>query len=132
MDAVTIFHNDAMDWTEMAFLAERKGEDDKATRFFIEALRYEKLAIAELKADPVQPSYSVLHRSAATLALRCGRFAEADELCREGASAEGCPPEIRDEIFEVKRVAEVALNYLGAPKWRNAYSVDDVRTSLSI
>lgn len=121
MSAVNVFHNDAMDYAEMAFLAERKGEDDNATRFFVEALRYEKRAIeamADFGQADMQPSYSVLCRSAAELALKCGRFATADSLCRRGLSAEGCPPEIEDELLEAKRVAVVALDRKGGFRGR--------------
>ena len=48
------------------------------------AFAYERNA-ADLVADEtIEPTRSVLHRSAATLALECGEIAEARRLVRQG------------------------------------------------
>ena len=82
-----------------------------AIMWFADAYSTEARAIDELPGHP-QPSYSVMCRSAATLAVRCGRFVDAAAWCAKGATADGCPPEIRDEIAQVKAVAQAALDLL--------------------
>ena len=111
MDDVKKLHNEAIDLAQLGFVAMWRGDRDEATSVFARAYRLEALAIGELAGQP-QPSYSVMCRSAATLALRCGRFEDAESWCEKGAAADGCPPEIRDEIAEANVVAQTALRLL--------------------
>ena len=92
-------HDRAMD---IAFLADRarsRGEDAEAQRLYGEALIQEQRAIRELR-EPVEPTRSVLHRSAAWLALECGDTRLAEKLAAAGLAAD--PPEdIAEELRDV-------------------------------
>jgi hypothetical protein len=71
-----------------------------------EAFHFERQA-ADLafSGTAVEPTRSVLHRSAATFALDCGEPTVADHLARRGL--EGCPPsEIADELRLIIRSIE--------------------------
>ena len=92
-------HDRAMD---LAFLADRtrsQGEAEEATRLYEEALELEQQAIRDLK-EPVEPTHSVLHRSAAWLALDCGHTRLAEKLAAAGL-AEEPPDDIAEELRDV-------------------------------
>lgn len=111
MSEVNKLHNDAMDLAEIGLVAAKNRDYGTAIMWFAGAYSTEARAIDELAGKP-QPSYSVMCRSAATLAVRCGRFVDAVFWCAKGVVADGCPPEIRDEIAQVKAVAQTALDLL--------------------
>ena len=111
MSEVNKLHISAMDLAEIGLAAAKKRDYGTAIMWFADAYSTEERAIYELPGHP-QPSYSVMCRSAATLAVRCGRFVDAVSWCAKGAAADGCPPEIRDEIAQVKAVAQTALDLL--------------------
>lgn len=93
-------------------LSQAKNRDyGTAIAWFADAYSTEERAIYEPPGHP-QPSYSVMCLPAATLAVRCGRFVDAVFWCAKGAAADGCPPEIRDEIAQVRAVAQTALDLL--------------------
>lgn len=104
-------HDDAMDLAEIGLALALNRDHGMALRYFADAYETEARAIDGLSGQP-QPSYSVMCRSAATLALRCGRFEDAEAWCEKGGAADGCPPEIRDEIAEANAVAQAALGLL--------------------
>ena len=94
-------HNYAMDFAERAFVAKFKGKDEDAIHLFEKALWYEKKAIEELGDSIEQPTHSILHRSAATLALRCKKFSEANAIAQRALSCDNVPIEIKEELYEV-------------------------------
>ena len=62
---------------------------------------FEKKAAVEIAGDfDFEPSRSVLHRSAASLALQCGEFREAERLIA-GALAGFPPDEVADELRDL-------------------------------
>lgn len=67
---------------------------------FEAAFQLEALAAQECPAD-LQPSHSVLHRSAAALALRIGNKQAATRYAALGLAGLGVPDEIADELREV-------------------------------
>ena len=72
---------------------------DEAKRLFREALQYERSAVEQVAPDiGAEPTRSVLHRSAASLALQCDEFRTAEKLIAIALS--GNPP---DEIAEELR-----------------------------
>lgn len=95
-------HRQAMDLAEAAILARRR--DRFAPEVFAltrEAFENERRA-ADLLADPAapEPSRSVIHRSAATLAANCGEYREAERLI--GRALAGEPPEeIAEELRDL-------------------------------
>ncbi len=86
--------------------AQRRKEGEKATALFEAAIEKEREAaeIASAK-DDFEPTRSVLLRSAAALAIECGKYRTAEQLIAKGLS--GDPP---DEIArELRELFEVLL-----------------------
>ncbi|MGE5647118.1 MAG: hypothetical protein ACM336_15150 [Acidobacteriota bacterium] len=101
MSAVKDLHRQAMQEADLAHEARREGNATAACAHFEEALRLERGAAEEL-GDRLnaEPTRSILFRSAATLAVNCGEYAEAEKLvCRALA---GNPPEtIAEELRDL-------------------------------
>jgi len=101
MSSIQDFHRQAMDLAEMAFTAKLRGNLQQASELFRQAFEYQRKA-AELVANAIdaEPTRSVLHRSAASLAIDCGEFREAERLIAIALS--GNPPdEIADELRDL-------------------------------
>jgi phage shock protein A len=98
------YHQQAMDIAERAFAGKshRSGEVEP---LFHEAFELERRAALLISDDlDFEPSRSVLHRSAAALALQCGEIRAAEQLIRT-ALAGNSPEEIADELRDL--LAEV-------------------------
>jgi hypothetical protein len=102
MNDVTSAHREAMRLAEAAFLARRRGEVEEAMRLTERAFERERAA-ADAVADrhDLEPTRSVLHRSAASLALQCKRFREAERLVARALLGEP-PPAIADELRSLR------------------------------
>ena len=95
-------HNKAMDFAERAFVARIQGQREQAHNFFVQALKHELEAIAQLEAEGrIEPTYSVLHRSAGTLALDCNQPEKADEIVIKALN-QNPPQEIVEELHELQ------------------------------
>lgn len=107
MSTVRELHDKAMDLADLAFSASRKGESKKATGLFAEAYDFERQAAERVIANSnVEPTRSILLRSAAYLAFHASKMREAQELVNEGLS--GNPPyEIANELKDLQRQVEV-------------------------
>jgi len=92
-------HRQAMNQAESAFMAKLKGELEQSKELTRQAFENERKA-AELLTREIEdePTRAVLHRSAASLALDCGEYREAERLI--AAALFGNPP---DEIAEELR-----------------------------
>lgn len=99
-------HREAMRFAERARTARLSGHDADAVELTRRAFVLEREAAQSLLADfDVEPTRSVLFRSAATLALECGELEEARRLAFQGLA--GFPPrEIADEIHEIVEEGE--------------------------
>ena len=94
-------HNKAMDFAERAFVARIQGRREQAHNFFVQALEYELEAIAQLEVEGrIEPTYSVLHRSAGTLALDCNQPKKAEEIVKKALN-QNPPQEIAEELHEL-------------------------------
>ncbi len=94
-------HNKAMEFAERAFVVRVQGNIEESTKLFEKALENELAAISELEAEGrVEPTYSVLHRSAGTLALDCNQPRKAEQIATK-ALAQDPPQEIADELREL-------------------------------
>ncbi len=100
MSLMNEHHHTAMDFAARALMERMRGNVEDERTLFSQALKYERLAIAELKGKVIQPTHSVLHRSAATLALDCGETRLAEQLAARGL-AEDAPWEIAEELRDV-------------------------------
>ena len=99
MSAVNDSHNKAMDLAERALLARMQGDNDGAATLFEQALELELAAIEKLD-EPVEPTYSVLHRSAGTMALHCNQTRLAEKLASR-ALAHDPPSQIAEELRDL-------------------------------
>jgi hypothetical protein len=104
MQDVETLHREAMALVDQAVLARQRGDTAALQEFAKAAFMQERLA-ADLVADQwsLEPTRSVLHRSAAVLALECGELREAERLI--GRALAGNPPidianELRDLLVE--------------------------------
>lgn len=95
-------HDQAMNYAEYAFVARFKGDTKRAAELFLHAFELERKAAEVLKDDVnVEPTRSILFRSAATLAWECGYLMESGRLIDLGLS--GRPPdEIAKELQELR------------------------------
>lgn len=99
-------HREAMNFSEKAQIARIRKEKADALASFREAFRLEKEAAMLLKDEKVKlVTRAVLFRSAAVLALDCGEINEVENLINLGLSGE-VPPQIADELQDLKRVVE--------------------------
>ncbi|BDA74129.1 hypothetical protein Desac_0621 [Calothrix sp. PCC 7716] len=85
-------HTTAMDLAEAAFVAKLRGDLEQASLLTKQAFDLEQEAAALIAHQlDAEPTRSVLHRSAATLAIECGDFKAAERLIATALS--GNPPE---------------------------------------
>ncbi len=94
-------HNEAMNFAELAVSERIRGKYDHAETLFRSALEKELAAVKACSdlGNP-EPTFSVLHRSAATLALDCGNPRLAEQLATRALSATP-PPEMADELRDL-------------------------------
>ncbi|MBA4390129.1 MAG: hypothetical protein C0399_04240 [Syntrophus sp. (in: bacteria)] len=94
-------HNESMDRAELALLARMRGEHETAEHLFAESLQLEIAAIEAIeKLSYTEPNYSILHRSAATLALDCNDPRTAERLISK-ALAHDPPLQIAEELRDL-------------------------------
>jgi len=99
MNTASQLHNEAMDFAEQAQSAQRGKDHDLACRLFKNAFERERdAAMLFFDKTAEEPTRSVLFRSAASLAVSCQEFREAERLI--SAALFGNPP---DEISEELR-----------------------------
>ena len=99
MSTLDKLHDQAMEAAFFADLERRKGNDEQAAELFKKALALERQAIAEM-TRPVEPTWSILHRSAGWLALDCNQPHQAERLACTALA--GAPPsEIAEELRDL-------------------------------
>jgi hypothetical protein len=104
-------HHEAMRLADEAELARRHGDASRAQERLHQAFDCERQAADLVAGDhSLEPTRSVLHRSAAALALECGALREAERLI--AAALSGDPPaEIAEELRDLLEKV-----YFGAKK----------------
>lgn len=101
MNTVNEFHSKSMDCAELAIIARMQKNNDESIRLFHESLDFELKAIAAIESESVvEPTYSILHRSAATLALDCNDVRLAEKLISKALSLDP-PAEISEELRDL-------------------------------
>ena len=97
LEQAQYLHDMAMDSAEKALFAARRNSE-LSREAYRQAFLYERDAANLFAADlAFEPSRSVLHRSAAALALECGEWRSAEQLIC--AALAGNPPEnIAEEL----------------------------------
>lgn len=113
-------HTTAMDLAEAAMVAKLRGDLEQASLLTRQAFENE-LAAAELIVNQLdaEPTRSILHRSAATLAIDCGELKIAERLIATALS--GNPPE---EIASQLKDLFIQINLLPYLK-RRSINIDD-------
>ena len=102
MSVMTDVHRKAMDFAARGLVERMHGNEEAATPLFKQALENELAAVRELDRldKKIEPTHSVLHRSAATLALDCHDFRLAEQLACKALA--GYPhSEIVEELRDV-------------------------------
>ena len=94
-------HHYAMELADKADRAKRLGRMEEAKAFFKEAFDHESLAALKLQnRNSVEPTRSILFRSAASLAIECEELREAERMIAYGLI--GMPPnEIAEELRDL-------------------------------
>ena len=98
MNNTTELHDRAMELYEAALVARHRGDELRTRDLLHKALELETAAADSVAADTsLEPTRSVLHRSAASIALQAGEHATAKRYVERGL--DGRPPaEIRGEL----------------------------------
>ena len=101
MTQVNVLHREAMDLAELAQVAKLRGEVEQSNHLRRQAFTKESSAAALIANHwESEPTRSVLHRSAASLAIECGEFEIANRLIATALS--GNPPaEIAEELQDL-------------------------------
>ena len=124
MNVVTVLHNKAMEFADEALLANMEGKKEASASFFEKAFSLEKEAAAS--ADQKSDSWYILVRSAASLAINCGRYQDAEALIQMGRS--GNPPafivkelnELKDTLSKAKEQKVSEMEIIGILTYANA------------
>lgn len=121
-------HEQAMELSEQAFLSKREGNVALAKELSKKAFALESKAAQILKDKPeIEPTRSILYRSAATLAIECGENTQAIDLIKEALN--GNPPiEIAIELEILSKVS--ANNLKKSFGYRNRFLFSHSETTL--
>ena len=99
MTSVDSYHNMAMEFADLGLRNRGRGDGERALVYFKQALDLELAAITKLdRSDGL--AWSILHRSAGTLALDCRQFRLAEQITARALA--GDPhPDIVDELRDL-------------------------------
>lgn len=101
MSIASALHDKAMECVDLAMSARRRGDDDEVRRLYREAFVHEIEGIEALEErERLEPWFSVLHRSAAWLALNGDLPREAEKIAAK-ALAQDPHPAIAEELHDV-------------------------------
>ena len=103
MSSVRDYHNIAMEFADLGIRNRARGHPERALAYFEQALDFELAAIAELDQSHGL-GWSILHRSAGTLALDCRRFRQAEQITTHALAGEPHPDiaeELRDLLEQI-------------------------------
>jgi tetratricopeptide (TPR) repeat protein len=110
MSTASELHDQATVFAGYAYVARIRGNVEEAKEYARKALPFETQA-AEILRDQIdaEPSRSVLYLSAASLAMQCGEYDEAEQLIETGL--QGKPPreiaqDLRDVLEQVKTLRQ--------------------------
>jgi hypothetical protein len=101
VNQIQTLHKQAMDLAEVAAVARLRGAIEQAAQLTRQAFEQETQAAALIANSlDAEPTRSVLHRSAASLAIECGELQVAERLIATALS--GNPPlEIAEELKDL-------------------------------
>jgi hypothetical protein len=101
MQNIETLHKEAMTLVDLVILANQRGDAAGVAKLSMAAFTKEQAA-ADLVANQfdLEPTRSVLHRSAAMLAIECGEIIAAERLI-ERALAGNPPDDIANELRDI-------------------------------
>ena len=111
---VNRLHRKAMEFADESFVVRLEGNREEYLRCTRLALEKEAAAADLMVDEDVEPTRSVLHRSAATLAWRCEEYDRAKRLIYR-ALAGNPPPDIEYELNDLLGKVKLALAGLELP-----------------
>lgn len=115
MKKINDLHQQAMEFCDKAFLAKRQNDSVSALAFSQKALELEVKAAEVLRENfDVEPTRSILYRSAASIAVDCDELRKAEQLI--SVALIGNPP---DEVAEELRDLLEQVNFKRHLKLRN-------------
>jgi hypothetical protein len=101
MNGIKELHHQAMQLADEADRRRKQGDVKTAQEILRQAFDKERQAAKEAACGAtLEPTRSVLHRSAASLALECGDFREAERLIAVALAGEP-PDEIAEELRDL-------------------------------
>jgi len=94
-------HKETIPTIQQAIALREQGKDKAASILFVKAFNKEKQAALSLQADfHNEPARSTLFRNAASLAMDCREYMEAEKLAAQGLA--GNPPQqVMNELREL-------------------------------
>ena len=104
-----ILHREASDLAGKARSAQIYGDQDTYLRLTREAFANEAESAKLLRHDPSHHMYAILHRSAATLAYRCGEHQAAEQLIAQGLIGEPSD-RLREELHDLLEKVRFCLS----------------------
>lgn len=108
--AAELAHREAMEFVDAAFLARRSGNLHEEREYNRQALEKERQAANAIHdCYDLEPSRSVLYRSAAALAFCCDELEEAKRLVACGLAGQAVPIEIEQELQDLGQDIERKL-----------------------
>lgn len=108
--AAELAHREAMEFVDAAFLARRSGDLQREREYNLQALDKERQAANAIRdCYDLEPSRSVLYRSAAALAFCCDELEEAKSLVACGLAGQAVPIEIEQELQDLGQDIERKL-----------------------
>ena len=101
MRMVKTLHEEAMDLAELADVAKLRGAAEKCSELLTQALEKAVVAADKIASNlDAEPTRSIIHRSAASLAIELGNFNEAERLLAVALAGEP-PAEIAEELRDL-------------------------------
>lgn len=105
------YHLKAMNYAQIAYSNEMLGDKNSALELYEKAYELEKeAALALINVLEFEPSRSILFRSAAALAKKCGQFSDAIQLAQLGLNNNPSSPlleELNDIIDSLSKTTQI-------------------------
>ena len=119
-------HREASELANRARIAQFDGDDIAYLKLTEQAFEKESESANLLQQDPTHHMFAILHRSAATLAYRCGEHESAEELILEGMR-QTRNDGIREDLYNLLDRVRLAVKY-----GQNANQLEDAELVMTL
>ncbi len=103
-------HREASALANRARIAQFEGDEDEYLKLTQQAFHKESESAKLLREDPSHHMFAILHRSAATLAYRCGKHQSAEALILEGMR-QTRNDALREDLYDLLDRVRLAVKY---------------------